>query len=82
MIKCSLFVFIFTFVQNFKPKKKKKRLIPTCVFECFQSHCHILEKAHEFLHMMCAITIFGERKDFGYWIPGTYIQLSADFCEL
>jgi hypothetical protein len=72
----------FYICAKFQTQKKKKRLIATCVFECFQSHCHILEKAHEFLHMMCAITIFGERKDFGYWIPGTYIQLSADFGEL
>jgi len=24
----------------------------TCVFECFQSHCHILKELHDFLHMM------------------------------
>ncbi len=30
----------------------------TSVFECFQSHCHILKELHEFLHMMGAITIF------------------------
>ncbi len=29
----------FTFVQNFKPKKKK--LVMTRVFECFQSHCQM-----------------------------------------
>jgi hypothetical protein len=45
-------------VQNFKPKK---RLEMTCVFECFQSHCHILKELLEFLHMMGhAITTFGE----------------------
>jgi hypothetical protein len=32
----------------------------TCVFECFQSPCHILKELHEFLHMMGAIIIFGE----------------------
>ncbi len=32
----------------------------TCVFEYFQSQCHILKKLHEFLHMMGAITIFGK----------------------
>jgi len=32
----------------------------TRVFECFQSHCHILKELLEFLHMMDAITIFGE----------------------
>jgi hypothetical protein len=30
------------------------------VFECFQSHCHILKELHTFLCMMGAITIFGE----------------------
>ncbi len=45
-------------MQNFKPKK---RLEMTCVFECFQSHCHILKELLEFLHMMGhAITTFGE----------------------
>jgi hypothetical protein len=28
------------------------------VFECFQSHCHILKKLHEFLHMMSARITF------------------------
>jgi hypothetical protein len=32
----------------------------TCVFECFQSHCHILKKLHEFLCMVGGLTIFGE----------------------
>ncbi len=32
----------------------------TCVFECFQSHCHILKELHDFLCMMGAITIFGK----------------------
>ncbi len=44
-------------MQNFKPKKK---LIMTCVFECFQSHCHILKDLHESLCMMGTIIIFGE----------------------
>jgi hypothetical protein len=53
--------FFFTFVQNFKTKKKKKKkLFMACVFECFQSHCHILKKSHNFLCMMGAITIFGK----------------------
>jgi hypothetical protein len=38
----------------------KKRLIMTCVVECFQSHCHILKELHEFLRMMGAIIVFGE----------------------
>ncbi len=40
-------------MQNFKLKNK-------CVFEFFQSHCHILKELHEFLCMMSAIIIFGE----------------------
>jgi hypothetical protein len=51
----------FTFVHIFKPKKKKRKLVMTCVFECFQSHCHILKELHEFLHMMGAITIFEKK---------------------
>jgi hypothetical protein len=47
----------FPFVQNFK---SEKRLVMTCVFECLQSHCHILKELLEFLHILSAITIFGE----------------------
>ncbi len=43
-------------MQNFKPRKKK-RLVMTCVFECFQSHCHIWK---DFLNMMGAIIMFGK----------------------
>jgi hypothetical protein len=32
----------------------------TCVFQCFQSHCHISKELHEILRMMVAITIFGK----------------------
>jgi hypothetical protein len=42
-------------MKIFKPKKK---LIMTCVIECFQSHCHILKELHEFLCMIGAISIF------------------------
>ncbi len=35
-------------------------LVVTCVFECFQSHCHILKELYEFLWMMSAIIIFEE----------------------
>jgi hypothetical protein len=31
------------------------------VFECFQSHFHILEELHEFLCMIDVLTIFWER---------------------
>ncbi len=47
-------------MQYFKPKKRRKRLIVTCVFECFQSHCHILKELHEFLRTMGAIIILEE----------------------
>ncbi len=47
----------FTFVQIFKPKKT---FVMTCVFECFQSHCHILKELYEFLCIMRAIIIFEE----------------------
>ncbi len=57
VIKYSLFIFIFHICAKFQIKK---RLVLTCVFECFQSHCHILKKSHGFLCMMGAIIIFGE----------------------
>jgi hypothetical protein len=38
----------------------KKRLITTCIFECFQSQCHILKELHFFVGMMSALTIFGD----------------------
>jgi len=60
VIKYSLFIFIFHICANFKTQKKKKKLVMTCVFECFQSHCHILKELYEFLCMMGAITIFEE----------------------
>jgi len=48
----------FSHLCKISNQKKKKRLIVTCVFECFQSHCHILKELHEFLGMMGAIIIF------------------------
>jgi hypothetical protein len=57
VIKYSLFYLFFTFVQNFQ---KKKRLVMTCGFECFQSQCHILKKPHEILCMMGAVIFFEE----------------------
>jgi hypothetical protein len=42
-------------------KKKKKKLIMSCVFEFFQSHCHILKELHEFFCMMTAITNFRKK---------------------
>jgi hypothetical protein len=61
VIKYSLFILIFDICEKFQtPKKKKKKLVMTCVFECFQLHCHILKELHELLCMLGAITIFGE----------------------
>jgi hypothetical protein len=39
----------------------QKKIDYECVFEFFQSHCHILKELHEFLHMMNAITIFEKK---------------------
>jgi len=61
MIKYSLFILIFHICAKFQTKNKKTS--QTCVFECFQSHCHILKELHEFLHMMGAITIFEKKKN-------------------
>jgi hypothetical protein len=55
-----LFIFIFHVCAKFQTKKKKKKMIMTCVFECFQSHCHILKELHEFFCMIGAIPIFGK----------------------
>jgi hypothetical protein len=49
--KYFLFRFIFHICAKFQTKEKKK-LFMACVFECFQSHCHVLK---EFLSMMDAI---------------------------
>ncbi len=38
----------------------EKRLVTTCIFECFQSQCHILKELHIVLCMMSALTIFGD----------------------
>jgi hypothetical protein len=57
-VKYSHFIFIFHFYA--KNLTQKERLIMTCVFECFQSHCHILKELHEFLCMMGVIFICRE----------------------
>jgi len=68
MIKYSLFIFNFHIYAKFQTKKKK-RLVMTCVFECFQSHCHIWK---DFLNMMGAIIMFGKNNFIlnfcGLWI--------------
>jgi len=48
VIKYSLFMFFF-FSHLCKISNQKNKVIMTCVFECFQSHRHILKDLHEFL---------------------------------
>jgi hypothetical protein len=61
MITYFLSIFYFHICAKFQTtKKKKKRLVVTCVFECLQSHCHILKELREFLCTMDAISIFGK----------------------
>ncbi len=68
----------FANLMNFSFKKKWLNICAkvffffkrTCqVFECFQSHCHILKKLHEFLNMMSAIIIF-EKNSFIFSFVG------------
>jgi hypothetical protein len=59
-IKYFLSIFIFQNCPNF-PTRKKKNLIMTCAFECFQSFKYILKEFHEFLNLMGPIIIFGEK---------------------
>jgi hypothetical protein len=89
--------YFFTFVQNYKPKKKTSHEMK-CVFECLQSHCHILKELHKFLHMMGAITNFQKNNSISYcglwmgdkvtwgwvhiWEGGIENKLSKDECEV
>jgi len=50
---------LFTFVQIFKPKKKKK-IIFMFLFEFFKTNFHFLKELDEFLGMMGAMTMFGK----------------------
>jgi len=59
VIKYSLFIFIVHICAK-SQTEKNKRLLLTCVSECFQSHCHTFKELHEFL--MCAVTIGGETR--------------------
>jgi hypothetical protein len=58
---------------QFSNQKKKKKMVMTCAFECFQSHCHILKELHEFLCLISAITIIGKNSfifsfvDYDWW---------------
>jgi len=38
---------------------KETKTYMTHVFECFQSHCHILKEFHDFLHMMGVLNHLG-----------------------
>jgi hypothetical protein len=46
VIKCLIFIYIFHTRAKFQTKKNK--MVMTCVFEIFQSHCHILKELNEF----------------------------------
>ncbi len=61
LLVASLSIFIFRICFKFS-SPKKKTLVTTCVFECFQSHCHNLKELYEFFKkgMMSAIIIFEE----------------------
>ncbi len=50
---------LFSFLSFNKILHPEKRLVTTCIFECFQSQCHILE-LHIVLCMKSALTIFGD----------------------
>jgi len=52
----------------------------TCVFECYQSQCHILKELHEFLHMTGAITIFEFLKKFNVVDYGLVTESLGDGC--
>jgi hypothetical protein len=93
-----IFPFHIYFSHLCKISNQKKPLVMTCVFECYQSQCHILKELHEFLHMMGAITIFEFKKKnwcCGLWIGdkvtwrwvhiwggGRENKLSKDECEI
>ncbi len=47
------------FAHLCKFSNQKNKNVVTIVFECFQSHCHILKELHEFLCMINALTMFG-----------------------
>ncbi len=53
-------IFHFHISASFHTHTHTQKLVVTCKFECFQSHCHILKEFYEFLCMMDASIIFGE----------------------
>ncbi len=60
----------------------------TCVFECVQSHCHILQELHEFLSIMSAITMFGKSSfifnfvGYGYGLVTKSLEVGCTFEEV
>jgi hypothetical protein len=60
----------------------------TCVFECFQSHCHILQELHEFLSIMSAITMFRKSNftfnfvGYGYGLMTKWLEVGCTFEEV
>ncbi len=51
----------------------------TCLFESFQSHCHILQELHEFSHMMDAIIIFEKSIFISSFVGYELVTKSVDF---
>ncbi len=72
-ISDQIFPFHIYFSYLCKFSNQKKKLVMTCVFECFQSHCHILKELHEILCLIGAITIIGKNSfifsfvDYDWW---------------
>jgi len=62
-------------MQNFTPINQK--LIIPYVFECFQSHFHILEELHEFLCMRGVLIIF--EKEISYLNSVSYGLVTKSF---
>jgi hypothetical protein len=60
----------------------------TCVFECFQSHRHILQELHEFLSIMSAITMFRKSSfifnfvGYGYGLVTKLLEIGCTFEEV
>ncbi len=60
----------------------------TCVFECCQSHCHILQELHEFFTIMSAITMFGKSSfifnfvGYGYGLVTKLLEVGCTFEEV
>jgi hypothetical protein len=77
VIEYSLFIFISHICAKFLTQKRK--LIITCLFEFFQSHCHILKELHEFSHMMDAIITFEKSILISSFVGYGLVTKSVDF---